>query len=290
MLVFTLCMALPALPNIGDKKEVPGSYISASILLPIWLAFLAGILVLFRSSEWVKHFWGSTIGASVFLFLIFGPIVGFSLFSAYKDPERAPKAGWRDFIKRTGRCSLRLGMMPAAFLMPYAALAKYGTKEPALLVYLGFLQAVVLVLLNIALLERKRTPAMCVMVAAVIFVVFAKPVSDMAFSLLGLGGRRIEFYLENSKYEAALKLGGMKADSKAGDLYNVYLRLRLGSEIVVSADGDEWGPAANVVAIPRDAVRGLRFVPPDKTLHPATKDSAPKPAVGITTPPPTTAP
>jgi hypothetical protein len=100
-----------------------------------------------------------------------------------------------------------------------------------------------------------------VLVGAVVFAVFCIPASGVAFSILGIGGRTVEFHLKDDQYQRLFQLGGIQPQSGTPNEYQCYLRLRLGSELVFSASEDNEGGRPGIVVIPRDAIRGLRFVP-----------------------------
>ncbi|OQB92976.1 MAG: hypothetical protein BWX86_01715 [Verrucomicrobia bacterium ADurb.Bin122] len=272
MLFLTLCVALPGLPLANERKAILMQYIGSIALSSLWMAILFGVFTLAESSKWLGWFCHGPWGFVRVLVTLWGPIMLAAWYMAYdssskstvNDSSQGPFKKWWEHAKKCGPYIRGLGMVPFAYGSLFWVLFQGAEHDWGSWEYCTITPAIVVILVNAVVLLRPRQPLVYVSVAAFIFALLCVPASSGSFSILGLGGRTVEFYLEKSEYAADLARGNMipaSADAQ-GKLYQVYLRLRLGSEVAISADGKGWGREANVVAIPRNAIRGLRFVPP----------------------------
>lgn len=283
MVALAVLVAIPALPVATEKQSVRKPYLCAIASV---LAFLVGMVLLGHLLAALK-FTGKWSNSLWFAVIILGLIFGVPALAAYNAARRQPKvtkkgvkttmleSWWNNF---TG-----LVVLPMVYGVVYLLLARYQDSDAFSVVFFAFVPVVPIAAVIALVLLRPRDPLVYQAVGLGLFALFCGPASTGAFSILGLGDRTVEFYLEKPQYAEDLKRGDMLPDSKNENAYRVYLRLRLGSEIAVSADAKDWGRNANVVAIPRDAIRGLRFVPPALKSADGTEDTQ-KPATGATSP------
>ena len=264
MVFLTLCVALPSLPVAREPKPVINRYLGAVILAPLWIAGLVAIGTLGRKWGWVESVCGGTWGPVRILALLLVPLVLLAFGAGWGFSGRNSEATIKKRLALGATMLQGIGMVPLAYFSLYGVLARYSDDDIGSRLYFIVLPALVVMLVNVVVLLRPNRPMVYASIAAGVFGLLCIPASSGSFTLLGLGGRTVEFYLEKPEFAADLARGSMvpsPADTH-GKLYEVYLRLRLGPEIAVSANDEKWGPAADVVAIPRNAIRGLRFVPP----------------------------
>lgn len=265
MAFVTLLTAMPALPLAAEKEEISKPYLWAGLgLLLVWCLLFVSISVLWQvgvikavpQRQWVG--W-------IFVALVFGG----SALAAYLAARRQRKVVSKDlWVYWVGNYTGLL-VLPWVYMFVLIIFSRYQGASLDDAIVCPVLAAIPMVLVLGLTILRPKGPAIYQAAVILIFGFLAVPTSDAAFSVLGLGRRTVEFHLAKPEYKADLARGGMKPvpdgttkEGSEGEIYRVYLRLRLGSEIAVSVDGKEWGTKANVVAIPRDAIRGLRFVPP----------------------------
>lgn len=286
MVALAVLVAIPALPVATEKKSVRKPYLCAIASV---LAFLVSMVLLGHLLAALK-FTGEWSNSQWFGVIILGLVFGVPALSAYNAARRQPKvtkkgvkttmleSWWNNF---TG-----LVVLPMVYGVVYLLLARYQNSDAFSVVSFALVPVVPIAAVIALVLFRPRNPLMYQAVGLGLFALFCGPASTGAFSLLGLGDRVVEFYLEKPQYAEDLARGNMRPDPQKGNAYRVFLRLRLGSEIAVSADDKEWGRSADVVAIPRDAIRGLRFVPPSTKQADGTK-GVKNSAAGDKAPPPT---
>ena len=280
MVALAVLVAIPALPVAAENQSVRKPYLFAigGVLL-----FLVG-LVLFAHLLAALKIWGAWSNSLGFALVILALVFGVPALIAYNAARKQVKAAgqgakytvleswWNNFIG--------LVVLPAVYGAVYLVLARYQDDDAFSIVIFALAPVVPIVAVITLALLRPRSPLIYQAVGLGLFAIFCVPASTGAFSLLGLGGRTVEFYLEKPQYAENLKRGKMEPISQYDGAYRVHLRLRLGSEIALSADDSEWGRSADVVAIPRDAIRGLRFVPPPPKAAAGTKDVQNAPSGG----------
>ncbi len=162
-----------------------------------------------------------------------------------------------DFATRYFLPFVGLAVAPCVYLLLYFVLFRYRDGSMSGDFLFVALPAILIATMMILVLWRPRQLMFYYFAGGFVFCVLCRPASDVAFSVLGLGNCRIEFSLDDPKYSRDLEKVGIGEVEAGSGVYSAWLRLRLGTEFVLSAGADGWGRSGRVVSIPRTAIRGV---------------------------------